>query len=286
MGYRHVETVISSVSKKPGQPCGDVTEVFRDQFSTVIIVCDGLGSGVQANLAATMCATRLKELIRGGLSLREAFAKCVKTMEEARVSGLPYSVFTVARILTDGLSVILSYEMPPPVFFTRQYTTVLDRKAGTFGDFIVYETNFQLDLYEGILIVSDGITQAGIGRGLRNGWEISGVNRFVEEMISGRQSPKVFPAELTRKARQLWKDQQGDDCTAVAAICKPGRIVNILTGAPAEKSLDKKIISDFIDSDGLKIICGATTAAIAARELELKLEVDQNDPGSISPPEY
>lgn len=286
MGYRHVETVISSVSKKAGQPCGDVVQVFRDPYSTVIIVADGLGSGVQANLAATMCTTRLMELIKGGISLREAFAKCVRTMEDARITGLPYAVFTVARILTDGLAVVLSYEMPPPVFFTRQYTTILDRKAATYGDFVVYESNFQLNLNEGIVIVSDGITQAGLGRGLRYGWEINGVNRFIDELVSANDPPKIFPDELTHKARSLWKENQGDDCTAVVAWCKPGRIINILTGAPADPKLDSKIVSDFMESDGLKIICGATTAAIAARELNLKLEVDQDDPGTISPPEY
>ncbi|MFA8344283.1 MAG: serine/threonine protein phosphatase, partial [Rhodothermaceae bacterium] len=84
MGYLHVEVEGRQLSKKAGKVCGDVFIHYRDKSSTIVILSDGLGSGIKANIAATMCVTRLKELIKSGYSVRHAFTNLVETMENAR----------------------------------------------------------------------------------------------------------------------------------------------------------------------------------------------------------
>lgn len=54
MGYRHLDVVISQSSKRPGEACGDVVRVERTDGYTLVACGDGLGSGIKANLAATM----------------------------------------------------------------------------------------------------------------------------------------------------------------------------------------------------------------------------------------
>ena len=179
MGYVHVEIDVSGTSKKPGKPCGDVVIHERTANATTLIVCDGLGSGVKANLAATMCSAHLMELYHNGFSLRKGFANMVKMMNAARGTNLPYSVFTVVKILNDGTSTILSYEMPEPILISHRHASVLPQRTITMENSLIGESNCIIEPGEGIIVVSDGISQAGLGTSMRNGWEVEGASRFI-----------------------------------------------------------------------------------------------------------
>ena len=92
MPYIHVEIEQAQSPKKPGAPCGDVVAFERTPVATTLVLCDGLGSGIKANLAATMCASRMLEALRGGASLRQAFGNLVKNMIRVRGTDLPYAL--------------------------------------------------------------------------------------------------------------------------------------------------------------------------------------------------
>lgn len=107
MGYLHFEVETAQKPKIKGLPSGDLIEVIRTEAHTTVLLCDGLGSGIKANIFAMMAASRLKELLNSGFSLRHAFMNTVVTMEEAKNADLPYSALTMMRILNDGLTTIL-----------------------------------------------------------------------------------------------------------------------------------------------------------------------------------
>ena len=144
MGYVHFDTLTKQISKRPGTPSGDVVLTERDKISTIKIVCDGIGSGVKANIAANMCASRIKELIKTGFSIRQIFTKVVKTMQEAKLNDLPYSAFTIIRVLNDGIGTILTYEMPPSIFLSKTYATILSSRTYNDDNISVTESNFTI----------------------------------------------------------------------------------------------------------------------------------------------
>lgn len=242
MGYLYFEIITCSISKKHDKPSGDVTETQRTLTSTIHILCDGVGSGIQANIAATMCTSRINELIKNGFSLRQSFASVVHSMEESRKKDLPCAFFTVARILQDGSTSILTYEMPDVLFVTRRYSNVLQSITQTFYDGIVGEADCSLNKDEGIIIMSDGITQAGMGKGLTNGWGIDGVNKFVNESLNNGIRIKELPSVIIKEAKRLWKDKVEDDCTVSLIYCRRGKVINILTGPPSNPDLDFTIV--------------------------------------------
>lgn len=183
MGYIHVEIVTSQLSKKKDKPCGDFVTVERNKNSTIHIVCDGLGSGIKANIAANMCASRIRNLILSGFTVRQAFSSVVQTMEDARTKELPYSVFTIIRVLNDGITTVLSYEMPPPIFLSRREAVVIDQRFISDSTFIAAEANCFLKPEEALIVVSDGITYSGIGKGIKNGWGTEGLTRYINHLL-------------------------------------------------------------------------------------------------------
>lgn len=286
MGYLHIEISSSQSSKRLGEICGDVVASERNADATLLICSDGIGSGIKANIAATLCVSRLQELLRSRFSLREAFSRMVQTLNQARGTDLPYAVFSVARILNDGETTVLTYEMPPPLFLGRHQTTVLKQRTLTLEQALVGESHCFLEPGEGLLLLSDGITQAGLGAGLREGWGIEGVCRYVnEQRVEGIVFQEI-PSCVHDRARELWRNVRGDDCTVALASTRYGQVVNILTGPPINREEDPAIVSRFLLMQGQKVVCGATSAHLVARHLGRKISVQQDAHSMIAPPAY
>lgn len=285
-GYIHIEIEAVQVSKKAGNPCGDVVAYERTPSHTTVVLCDGMGHGIKAHIAAQMCVSRLLELLRQGVSVRKAFASMVRTMNATRETDMPYAVFTVARILNDGVTTVLSYEMPPPIFVTSRYANVLQERTVTVEGSLIGEANFHTAPGEGIVIVSDGITQAGLGRGLTHGWTPEGLNQYIKDCISDRIKLRDIPEAVITKARQLWQTGLGDDCTTVIARCRWGHTVNILTGPPKNRLKDQSVARQFMMREGTKVICGGTTSKIVAEHLKKPLLVEENPQSMLAPARF
>lgn len=285
MGYIHVEINSCQLNKNNGIVCGDIISSERDKISTIVILCDGIGSGIKANIAAQLCISRMLELIKAGFSIRQAFSAVVKTMEEAKVKELPYAVFTLIRILNDGIATVLSYEMPEPIFVAQKYSSVLKQRITTINRSVVGESSCILNPGEGIIVVSDGITQSGL-RGLKTEWTPKGIVRFINDFLSNGGSHKILSQEILMEAKLNWRNELKDDCSVVYASTRKGRVVNILTGPPANKKDDREMVDKFMSLDGIKIICGASTAKIVAREINKTLHVDDKYVSAVTPPSY
>ncbi len=284
MGYIHIEIDSAQTPKKQGAVCGDAFTWFRRPEATVILLADGIGSGIKANVYAGMTLSRLQALLENGVSLRNAFASLVKTMHAARGTDLPYAVFTVVQILKNGETTILAYEMPEGIFLGKHAATPCKRRDFTFGNDIISETILFLEPGEGIVLFTDGISQAGMGLTTRTGWSSKEICSF----LNGKLNLDLnSPAKAVHdKARSLWQGFRGDDCTVISAICRVGKIVNIMTGPPADRGKDAAVTSNFFSQNGTKIICGATTAKVVAHHLGRQLQINRNDHSLIAPPGY
>lgn len=286
MGYLHVEINSGQISKTPGKSCGDVILCNRDETSTLLIVCDGMGSGIKANLAATICVARLKELISSGITVRQAFLSLLRTMEDAKKKDLPYAVFTIVRILNDGIASILTYEMPPPLLTTSKYTTVLKQKFYTVNKSLIGESSCYLNPLESIIIVTDGIVHAGMGSKFKTGWGSEGVVSFAKNYISNSGALNNLPGAILKTAKEHWGEKIGDDCSVAIATARKGQVVNIFTGPPASKEKDNSVVNEFMSNAGVKIVCGASTAKVVARETGRELRINDSYVTSITPPSY
>ncbi|MBI9072529.1 MAG: SpoIIE family protein phosphatase [Melioribacteraceae bacterium] len=283
MEYIHIEIEAITSPKINGQLCGDVYEVIRNKEGTTIIFADGIKSGVKANLAATMYVSHLKELLQQGQSLRESVLRTTDIIERSKTKDNLYTAFIIARILNNGNTTIISYEMPPPIIFSNNKASIL--KMGKNNSDLIMETHCNLSEKEAFLFVSDGISEAGMGSKNTNGWGVYGMSEFLNYKLSGKIKYKDIPKTIYSRALEINDNIKKDDMSIVLAKARKGTIVNVFSGPPSNPKLDYDKVSEFVESDGIKIICGATTAKIVASYLNKKLFVEENyDP--LIPPAY
>ena len=290
-------------------PCGDMLATLRTNTGTTIICADGIGSGLRAHIAAQMCVSRLTESLQQELSLRTVFQSVATTMQGSRDPQKPFAAFSIARIRSDGYATIFSYDAPPPIMVSRQSATVLASRPFPLPGGLALESNCQLDMGEGILLMSDGITQAGLGYGANTEWTSEGVVRFINGKISSRLKLSLAPEMLHKEAVARWKGETqesarsfspyspdarhqatirhaGDDCSVVLGLCRTGQTVNILTGPPQDRDDDLPTVKRFLQLPGLKIVCGGTTAKLVAKYLNVPLEMESEPMSVIAPPRY
>jgi hypothetical protein len=285
MSNLYIDIKLVQSSKYPQGPCGDLVTSERTSTATTIICCDGIGSGIKANIAATLCASRLNELLRSGFTLREAFNAAVKTMNQWRSPEKPFTAFCICRILNDGTATILSYEFPPAILLASGCASVIPQQIHSQDICISTESTCILEPGDAILLMSDGITQAGMGTTLTKGWETEGVLNFANAEMRKGTSPDDIANLIHNQARNFWAKSKGDDCTVAVAKCRQGNFVNIMTGPPSHAANDAKIVQEFINSPGTHIVCGATTASITAKYLGKKVTISE-DSSLIAPPKY
>lgn len=287
MPYKHIEIETCQFAKREGALNGDVVASERTREATTLVICDGLGSGVRANLAANFAARRLLELTRHGHSVRAAFRNVVQTMHQAKTSDLPYAAFCLVHILNDGKVSLLNYEMPAPIFVENAYASLPAARTFVVGREVVSEAHFFLERGRRIFLVSDGVTQAGMGGGaLPLGWTDAGVVKFVNKCFQLDYGPETIGARILEQVRTLDGRTFHDDATVVSLSARDGNVVNVLSGPPLERADDAAVIRRFMQTDGIKIICGSTTATIASRQLETELKVEAAPPGFLEPPRY
>ena len=232
-----------------------------------------------------MCASRVLELLKLGFSLRKAFAAVVRTMQQNRDPSRPFAAFTLARILNDGSACILTYEAPPPLLVSPHHAAPLPLRSVEVESAIVAEADCWLEPGDGLLLMSDGITQAGLGCGLREGWQTAGVARYVSHCLTSGNHPREIPEMVHKEARRL-SPRGGDDCTVLLALCRRGQVVNLLTGPPQDPSRDRQVVRRFLAAKGLKVVCGGKTAEIVANVLDRPLGVEQDPQCLTVPPRY
>ena len=173
------EDIVRQAIKNGKIVCGDSFLSERSFDYTEFVLCDGIGSGVYANIAAISCASRISELIRSGLSQGHACEMVADSMHRARQEEIPFSAFSAARILHDGQFAVYSYEAPEPILIRKGTATVLKPRFYTSGYEVIGESSGTLNLGDSLVLCSDGATQAGLGHGYTFGIGAEGLAEYL-----------------------------------------------------------------------------------------------------------
>jgi hypothetical protein len=284
---KYIETVTAQAPKRAGMTCGDFVTVERTGEATTAVLADGIGTGVKARVAAVMYASRLMELIRLGFTLRESCAKVIDTMHAARTSDIPFAAFSVCRILNSGHATILSYEIPQPILVDKNLAAYLPKpRSYPLGLEMIAETNCTLDYGDGIILVSDGVSQAGLGHTYRMGWGIPLVSDFVNSCLLQRDSLSAVPAKILARVKDISGATYGDDTTCLLLLAREPNILNILTGPPSKKTKDDEIVRRFMEEKGAKVVCGSTTTELVGRHLKTPVAMNNVSSDYSKPPSY
>lgn len=280
------EDSVLQARKRRHLVCGDFYLCERAEEATVMLLCDGIGSGVYANVAAITCGNRLMELLRGGRSLRSACAHVAESMNRARTEEMPFAAFVALRILPGGQFTAYAYENPGPVLIRGGIAAACPQTHISLRYEVIAESAGTLEVGDGLLLCSDGVTHAGLGGGFATGWEIEGVVQEINAFYRQDNAPDRLLSRILRTSYNLSGKAYWDDTSLALVTCRPAEALAVLTGPPATRADDARVVALFEGLPGRKVICGSTTTDIASRALGRPAKLLTMDVTPDSPPEY
>ncbi len=254
--------------------CGDSIAVSRHPDSVTLALSDGLGSGVKANILATLTTRIAMHLLENQLPLTEVVETLGRTLPVCQVRKLAYSTFAIAQFFGDGRARVVEFDTPPAVLLRQRRLSLLPCEERVVGGKKISQVVFQLELGDWVVFVSDGVLNAGIGGVYPLGWGWEQTAQYLERHAHPELSAQDLAEKLAGTVEELYAGAPGDDVSVVVIKVRRKLVATVLTGPPVDKAGDEKLVSRFAERLGLHAVCGGTTAQIVSRHFGQPLEVD------------
>ncbi len=263
----YVQTAYRSLNKKGEELCGDKVRIMRRGGTLIAVLADGLGSGVKANILATLTSQILSTMIYEGASVREAVETIAKTLPVCSVRKLAYSTFSILEISENGDGYLAEFDNPFCFYLRNGEQQEFRPEYNEYSGRGVYETHFKAEPGDIITLVSDGVIWAGVGDNMNFGWTWDSVLQWLQNAAALELGAPQLTVALSDAVNDLYHHRPGDDSTVLVAEVLAEKPVNLLAGPPENKEMDARMVRDFMASKGAKAVCGGTSANIVAREL-------------------
>ena len=263
--------------------CGDIVEIISTDAFKLMVLADGMGSGVRANILATMTSKILTTMIKEGLSIDEAIETVAKTLPVSSVNGVAYSTFSLIQIFYTGEVYIAEYDNPLCVCLREHKLYDLPFRERSIYGKLVRECRIHAQIGDAFLFMSDGAIYCSGDDVMNLKWDRDAVAEYAQKSEPRTRSAKRLAMMVNDVCNDLYLGVPKDDTTIAVAKFHEERVVSILTGPPKDISLDAQIVRDFMEPDGIKIVSGGTSSELVARELGRKVETDFSSMGDIPP---
>ncbi len=266
----------ASMAKQGEELCGDSLEVVRRDGEIMVVLSDGLGSGVKAGILSTMTVKMAAKLLARGLPLEETVDTINRTLPICKVRGLAYATLNIIHINKDNKVRLIQDDAPPAILINPSMQEVLPLRGQKkyIGGKEIFDGEFEIEEGQTLLIVSDGVPHAGVGAVLDLGWGMEGVLNYVQKKLTSIEEPEKWVEEILEVTKVLYADEPGDDATAIAIRARKPRNLMLVSGPPSDKRLDSEFCTRLKEFNGRKVISGGATANMVARELKLSLQTE------------
>ncbi|HYX08351.1 MAG TPA: SpoIIE family protein phosphatase [Bacteroidales bacterium] len=261
--------------------CGDVF-LFRrieEENRVIIVLSDGMGHGVKANILATLTATMSMNFTLEHKEVQRIADIIMNTLPVCSEREMSYSTFTIIDIENDEKITILEYDNPQAVIIRgkklyqpewKNITLETERNAGKK----LHTCSFSARKEDRILFCTDGVTQSGTGsKALPTGWGRDGLEEFLLRQVASNTviSARDLALKVVTIAHKNDQYSAKDDISCASLYFREPRKLLVVTGPPVELDRDKEMAQVFKNFEGKKIVAGATTADILARELDIEI---------------
>lgn len=269
-----IDVHYESLNKYNEELCGDKVEIIRNDDSIIVVLADGLGSGVKANILSTLTSKIIGTMLSDGSSIDEAVETIANTLPVCKERGIAYSTFTILQIFKTGTAYLVEFDNPPIIWLRDGKHYEGDKQIRTINGKEIKESRFNVKLDDTFIIISDGVIHAGIGEMLNLGWQWENVREYSERIHKKDVTAKSYSGQLLEVCSNLYVQKPGDDTTVVAVKVIKNRNINIMIGPPVNRELDHEVVNKFINSEGKKVVCGGTTSQIVCRELHKEIKIN------------
>ncbi|MDR1388509.1 MAG: serine/threonine-protein phosphatase [Treponema sp.] len=262
-----------NLNKYGEQLCGDHVEYVNEDNLAVLVLADGLGSGVKASILSTLTAKIISTMMANNLSVEDCVSTIAATLPICRERQIAYSTFTIIRITGNQDAEIIQYDNPLVVLLRGGKSFDYQKTAETMGDVtaahrqIIYKSKIKLQEGDTFIAVSDGAIHAGVGRSLNFGWRREEIIAYMEGLYNASFTAKTLSALLLDKCFDLYGGRPGDDTTVCTVKIRERKSINLLIGPPVSPADVQKMMALFFAKEGGHIVCGGTTSTLASEFL-------------------
>lgn len=262
--------------------CGDmfVSQKVKEEGRTVVVLSDGMGHGVKANMLATLTATMAMNFTREHRDAHKIAEIIMNTLPVCSERKISYATFTIVDIEENGQTTIINYDNPETIVMRgaehlkpEWQNISLDNQAGKGKE--IMACTFEARKEDRIILTTDGITQSGLGRGkYLLGWGMDNVTGYLSRFV--KDHPEVSAAKLSAQLVNTAHSNDGyqarDDISSAVVYFREPRRLLLCSGPPFERENDGELAAVVKGFRGKKVICGGTTADIIGRELDITVE--------------
>lgn len=280
-----VDIGYKSVNHFGEQLCGDHVDVVEQgENSTVIVLADGLGSGVKASILSTLTSKIISTMMAEGLSLEDCVETIAATLPICSVRGVAYSTFTIIHIVDNVDAELIQFDNPLVVLIRDFKNYDYPKTEMNIGGKKIYKSVIKLQEDDLFVAMSDGCPHAGLGIKYNFGWKREEIIDLIETIAPVGYTAKTCSTILIDKCNELYGGKPGDDATACVIKVRKREPMNILFGPPSNRDDANRMMSLFFSKEGKHIVCGGTTSSIAAKYLGKPLRASLNFEQSDIPP--
>lgn len=279
----YFDVTSKSLNKKNEELCGDKVEVVRTEDSVIVVLSDGLGSGVKANILSTLTSKIIATMMKAGASLEDTVDTIVHTLPVCHERHIAYSTFSILKLNPDGKAYLTEFDCPGCIWLHEGVVYPIEYTTREVAGKTIKEASFDLSQGDMLALFSDGVIWAGVGAVLNLGWDWESVCDFIQDNWQKENTSARMTAALVGACEDLYMKQPGDDTTVATVQVVPQQIVSMLAGPARFQQDDERQVIDFMSLEGLKLICGGSSANMVARVLGREVTTDLNYEGDLPP---
>lgn len=264
----YVDATYKSLNKYKEELCGDNVEILKSDDKYIVVLSDGLGSGVKANILSTLTAKIISTMLYEGSTIEDTVDTIVHTLPICNVRKVAYSTFIILQIDYNGNAYLVEFDSPGCIFVRDGKRIDINYSYREIAGKAIKEARFKVKADDVLTLMSDGVIFAGIGNLMNLGWGWENVCKFLTNKIHKGISSARLTNILSDNCNQLYMNKPGDDTTVATVRIVPQKIVSLYSGPPVDPNNDERLVTEFMMPEGKKIVCGGSSATIVSRVLK------------------
>ena len=177
-----MENGFISLIKYGEELCGDrvMVKTQNPKGDFTMVLADGLGSGVKANILSTLTSQIIATMIDSDMSIEECVTTIAQTLPVCSVRQVAYATFSILKVHDGNQIDLIQYDNPDIIVLRNGKNYEYEREERVISGKKILESHFEVQLGDIFIAMSDGVIHAGIGQSLNFGWERPNVIEYAE----------------------------------------------------------------------------------------------------------
>lgn len=235
-----------SLNKYGEELCGDHVDIVEEnENTTVVVLADGLGSGVKASILSTLTSSIISTMIASSMSIENCVSTIAETLPVCSVRGVAYSTFTIIRVVNGEEAELIQYDNPQVILLRNGKSVDYPMETLSIEGKTIFRS--KLPIFEGdtFVAMSDGVVHAGVGNTMNFGWQRKDVIDYLETFSQVGFTAKTLTTILLEECSRLYGGEPGDDTTVCTVRIRGREPMNLLIGPPSKRDDCERMMSLF-----------------------------------------